>query len=777
MNSCLTKAISFTVNKWYLFHNLIFLGPEKLYKKIFLLLFRPLSPGGPFIVSHDTFIRGSGAESVGGIKPVSALSKPSLSSPHTLYEESGALPRMEVDPPSPQIVRKPINGGGGQAASVLKNGKEGSANIAKTGRKVAYKEVASEKNSEEPMAKASRLEKEEASKPPHKSLEEDLDQDRFPAQEENFMPSKFKRRQSKKINPRKEKTDPKDSLSVTSQSQRAPSADVTKDTIEAYNAADLTDKERHVISEVLNARRPRSRSPLERAPEQSAPILLPPTNDNIEKPSSSIIRKDSSNSAPLSKQAKDQINNEAKKCLEKKSKKLERPGNATSAPPQTASHFKTTNKQTSSESRRSSEHGPNEAEEKKITSRKESILDNLSTQSNDNTESAMAGSDVWPPPAVSNDTHNIDVTGQGNQEIKLGGPEKMAEAVHVAGEREDVQSEPSRLPAIPADLLIPDYVENIADLTVEQLKEHVENVVQSLSDDANQPMGVSMDIDKNTAESKDEIEAENEENDMNQSMKAETVLLEDENIVAKPIDLPEGDQREISSSIIPSIVIQDDTVIGINDSNLDTNQEVKDEAVRNLENKARENNSFVNFDVEERPKENMKINEKISSAATSSQHKQETDNFGASKSNKIITTPKDTFTKITTKDDITEKEIVASVQIKAEEKQHKTEKKVDFELVKPRQNDNIRQKQEQQQKHKSKDQLNNTASLKEKQQDLKQGEANEQLQPKQPPRIQKQPMKPKQQHPLKQQQQQPLEQQQHHQQSNNSGQFNCCVIL
>merc|ERR1711973_822169 len=103
--------------------------------------------------------------------------------------------------------------------------------------------------SDEPLSKASKLEGEE-------NEQESVDMmDRFPALEETFKPSKFKRRQSKKIQPRKNLE--VNQKSIESMSQPAETSQEDQVDLSAKN---LTEKEHHVMTEVLNARRSRSRS-------------------------------------------------------------------------------------------------------------------------------------------------------------------------------------------------------------------------------------------------------------------------------------------------------------------------------------------------------------------------------------------------------------------------------------------------------------------------------------------------------------------------------------
>jgi len=155
--------------------------------------------------------------------------KESLSS--TASVEEILIPSMQIESPTPPVIR-----------SALKpNTPLMSANEQK---RVGQHKIDS---CDEPQPKTSKFENDE--------LENISIEDRFPEQDEKNTQLKFKRRQSKKIQPRKDL----DTSLMETESRVEPDIELADELTNLENK-NLTEKERHVITEVLTSRRSRSRS-------------------------------------------------------------------------------------------------------------------------------------------------------------------------------------------------------------------------------------------------------------------------------------------------------------------------------------------------------------------------------------------------------------------------------------------------------------------------------------------------------------------------------------
>ena len=588
---------------------------SRVYKNDLSLYFRPLSPGGPFYVGHDTFIRG------GSSPNPTSLSKPNLKPLNIPSQQEEAfnnppddgamrldaglprmtvepvetvervdridagIPRMTVEPPSSDVPRMEIE----PPTPTLERIKPEEMKP-KQGRKVAYQEVKSPQDSEEPLAKSSKLASSGEKPLDLTELPEMLgssatdlpDPNRFPAQEENFTPSKFKRRQSKKIHTKKkeapETTDSlvspmdtqvpeKDSLAVDGPlNAQVPEKDSLA-VVDPLSAPDLTEKERHVISEVLNSRRSRSRSNSRISPspmdQQNGPVdkvkeantkdqpnpMVPAQTSKAKKSADKIVttskdtftkkqQEENASTAersfknPLTKQAKDKINIEAKKCLDKSSLTTREPEEAS------ARSLETTNKvevQQLSPDMRTSEIIETERRNK-LKTPEHTLLDNSKAQTN----SDLKAND--PTPVKS----DISQSSTASQDAISGIESKARSTDNLECEREtrtpDTPSVDERVePLIPADLLIPDFVENIADLTVEQLKEHVQSVVQSLSEE-NVPCVLSMEVEKVPSDAGVPVIEENVQ------------LMEVENVPTSHIQVPSAKSVISNDTNAPSML-------------------------------------------------------------------------------------------------------------------------------------------------------------------------------------------------------------------------------
>ena len=253
----------------------------------------------PFVVSHDTFIKGGGHQSVGVGGNAMPAARPELRKvitpaepenklpPPTIVNKEAVrpvaatrktevagrrLPSMQGEPPTPPIgriapqtltsqpqkktqtqPRRPISGGGGEAGD------------------------------DEPRTKTARLEAREAgSSIGHNTedMEED-DDSRFPVQEER-LPAKFRRRPSKTIQPRRESSDSGDAAVASRRTkilteEQLELAALSAEDRQVVERDDLSDKERSVITEVLMARRSRSRSSSRMS---VSPVPPPPAVDS-----------------------------------------------------------------------------------------------------------------------------------------------------------------------------------------------------------------------------------------------------------------------------------------------------------------------------------------------------------------------------------------------------------------------------------------------------------------------------------------------------------------
>jgi hypothetical protein len=158
-----------------------------------------------------------------------------------------------------------------------------------------------ENNNDEPKSKTARLEthqtegtepSQELNRTPSETttgdknkeqMETEEDETRFPIQEER-LPTKFRRRPSKKIQPRRENSDLDSgvagktpaALPEESKDVEEHVGDLSSEERQVVEREDLTEKERSVMTEVLLARRSRSRSNSRMSVSPAPPVEEPP---------------------------------------------------------------------------------------------------------------------------------------------------------------------------------------------------------------------------------------------------------------------------------------------------------------------------------------------------------------------------------------------------------------------------------------------------------------------------------------------------------------------
>jgi hypothetical protein len=290
----------------------------------------------PYIVSHDTFIKGQNGSVVAAtaprpqLRPVSpavletakepvkaaVMAKPALSSttvtPPPAAAAAGATavkrplrdspmkpersgpppPTMQVEPPTPPVGRL--------TPSAVTSQQQKKAQPSKPD--VVSGAGKADNNNDEPKSKAARLEthqtEQELNKTPSETatgdknkeqMDTEEDETRFPIQEER-LPTKFRRRPSKKIQPRRENSDLDSgvagktpaALQEESKDVEEHIGDLSSAERQVVEREDLTEKERSVITEVLLARRSRSRSNSRMSVSPAPPVEEPEAVQQVE---------------------------------------------------------------------------------------------------------------------------------------------------------------------------------------------------------------------------------------------------------------------------------------------------------------------------------------------------------------------------------------------------------------------------------------------------------------------------------------------------------------
>ena len=359
--------------------------------------------------------------------PVKTLppTKASLSS--TASVEEILIPCMQVEPPTPPVIR-----------SALKpNTPSMSANEQK---RVGQHKIDS---CDEPQPKTSKFENDE--------LENISMEDRFPEQDEKHTPSKFKRRQSKKIQPRKDL----DTSLMETESRVEPVIELADELTNLENK-NLTEKERHVIAEVLTSRRSRSRSN-SRMSISPIPADLNDDGHLSELSTHSEQKHDILACKDVSLQRSSQLEFQEVKIEDVT---ILRSASGQESPP------------------RSKQEKDKMNEKKKNNVLKSENIKSILTNQNDEVEQMEEGESLKVEiinQVGKSDNHAEATKSSLNHPVPpIINVTEMNAIQEVQFEAGKKKGNEDKEPILKPVVAIPDFVENIADLTVEQLKEHLE---------------------------------------------------------------------------------------------------------------------------------------------------------------------------------------------------------------------------------------------------------------------------------------------------------------
>ena len=351
--------------------------------------------------------------------------KESLSS--TASVEEILIPSMQIESPTPPVIR-----------SALKpNTPLMSANEQK---RVGQHKIDS---CDEPQPKTSKFENDE--------LENISIEDRFPEQDEKNTQLKFKRRQSKKIQPRKDL----DTSLMETESRVEPDIELADELTNLENK-NLTEKERHVITEVLTSRRSRSRSN-SRMSVSPIPADLNDDGHLSELPTHSEQKHDILACKDVSLQRSSQLEFQEVKIEDKT---ILQSASGQESPPRSKQekdkmNEKKKNNVLKSENIKSMLTNQNDkVEQMEVGESLKIEITNQVGKSDNHAEATKSSLNHAMPPTINVTEMNASPEVQFKAEKKKG--------------NEDIE------PILKPVVAIPDFVENIADLTVEQLKEHLE---------------------------------------------------------------------------------------------------------------------------------------------------------------------------------------------------------------------------------------------------------------------------------------------------------------
>lgn len=351
--------------------------------------------------------------------------KESLSSVASVEEI--LIPSMQIESPTPPVIR-----------SALKpNTPLMSANEQK---RVGQHKIDS---CDEPQPKTSKFENDE--------LENISIEDRFPEQDEKNTQLKFKRRQSKKIQPRKDL----DTSLMETESRVEPDIELADELTNLENK-NLTEKERHVITEVLTSRRSRSRSN-SRMSVSPIPTDLNDDGHLSELPTHSEQKHDILACKDVSLQRSSQLEFQEVKIEDKT---ILQSASGQESPPRSKQekdkmNEKKKNNVLKSENIKSMLTNQNdEVKQMEVGESLKLEITNQVGKSDNHAEATKSSLNHAMPPTINVTEMNASPEVQFKVEKKKG--------------NEDIE------PILKPVVAIPDFVENIADLTVEQLKEHLE---------------------------------------------------------------------------------------------------------------------------------------------------------------------------------------------------------------------------------------------------------------------------------------------------------------
>ena len=377
--------------------------------------------------SNSSALKGADENTNISQPPVKTLphTKESLSS--TASVEEILIPSMQIESPTPPVIR-----------SALKpNTPLMSANEQK---RVGQHKIDS---CDEPQPKTSKFENDE--------LENISIEDRFPEQDEKNTQLKFKRRQSKKIQPRKDL----DTSLMETESRVEPDIELADELTNLENK-NLTEKERHVITEVLTSRRSRSRSN-SRMSVSPIPADLNDDGHLSELPTHSEQKHDILACRDVSLQRSSQLEFQEVKIEDKT---ILQSASGQESPP------------------RSKQEKDKMNEKKKNNVLKSENIKSMLTNQNDEVKQMEVGESL-----------KLEITNQVGKSDNHAGATKsslnhampptinvteMNASPEVQFKAEKKKRNEDIEPILKPVVAIPDFVENIADLTVEQLKEHLE---------------------------------------------------------------------------------------------------------------------------------------------------------------------------------------------------------------------------------------------------------------------------------------------------------------